>query len=69
MSKVSIIREPDDPIAEVRISLGAPPKSKDFYIVFRGQPEKVIDLLENALEVAKHTLPKGLYEDHRGNQQ
>jgi len=62
----SIIREPDDLIAEVRISLGSPRGSKDFYLVFRGDPEKVIDLLRTALEVAEEDLPKRNYDDHRG---
>jgi hypothetical protein len=64
--KVSIIREPDDLIAETRISLGSPRGTKDFYLVFRGDPEKVVDLLESALDVAREKLPAGKYDDHRG---
>jgi hypothetical protein len=64
--KVSIIREPDDLLAGVRISLGTPRGLKDFYLVFRGEPEDVVDLLESALEVAKERLPVGRYDDHRG---
>lgn len=69
MAHVSITREPDDPIAETRISLGNPRGLKDFYIVFRGDPEKVVELLETALTVAKHALPEGLYTDKRGRPQ
>lgn len=62
---VSLIREPDDLIADVRISLGSPRGSDDFYIVFRGNPEKVVELLEKALSVAKKDLLAGDYKDHR----
>lgn len=62
---VSIIREPNDPLAEVRISLGSPRGSSDFYIVFRGEPEKVVTLLQNALLVAKVALPENAYDDRR----
>lgn len=65
MTKVSLIREPDDPIAEVRISLGSPIGSDDFYLVFRGDPEKVVDLLQKALAVARTALPEGMYDDQR----
>lgn len=68
MSKVALIREPDDLVADVRISLGSPRGTDDFYIVFRGNPEKVIDLLERALPVAQKELRAGEYEDHRRNQ-
>lgn len=65
MTKVWIIRELDDPIAEVRISLGSPPDSNDFYVVFRGDPEKVIRLLHDAWLAAQEALPKGKYKDDR----
>lgn len=65
MTLISIIREDDDPIADVRISLGSPRGSKDFYIVFRGDPDKVIALLHNALITAQTVLPNENYEDHR----
>ena len=67
MTQVSIIREPDDLIADARISLGCPRGVDDFYIVFRGDPDKVVNLLRNALEVAEEALPKGEYDDHRGS--
>jgi hypothetical protein len=66
VTKISIIREPDDPIAEVRISLGSPKGVKDFYLVFRGDPDKVVELLETAHTVARAALPEGMYEDQRG---
>jgi len=69
MTEVSIIREPDDPIADARISLGNPRGFDDFYIVFRGDPEKVVKLLEKALRVAKIALPNGAYQDKRGRPQ
>jgi len=61
----SIIREDDDLIAEARISLGSPPLSEDFYLVFRGSPDKVIALLEHALPIAKRALLAGEYDDRR----
>jgi hypothetical protein len=67
MTKISIIREPDDPIAEVRISLGSPKGAKDFYLVFRGDPEKVVELLKTAHIVARAALPEGMYEDKRSS--
>jgi hypothetical protein len=69
MAQVSITREPDDPIADVRVSLGSPRGMRDFYIVFRGDPEKVVELLDNAAQVARHALPEGLYTDKRGRPQ
>jgi hypothetical protein len=65
--RVHIVREPDDPIAETRISIGNPRETpRDFYIVFRGEPEKVVALLEYSLEVAKVALPAEMYKDDRG---
>lgn len=65
MTQTSIIRESDDLLADPRISLGSPRGISDFYLVFRGDPEKVINLLERALDVAKVALPTGEYEDRR----
>lgn len=65
MAIVSIIREDDDLLANARISLGSPPKSEHFYLVFRGNPEDVVELLERALPVARDRLRAGEYEDHR----
>lgn len=65
MRNVSIIRESDDPIADVRISLGSPKGSNDFYLVFRGEPDRVIELLQSALGAAKLAMPIGGYDDHR----
>lgn len=66
MTKISIIREDDDFIADVRISLGSPRGFDAFYIVFRGEPQKVIDLLDKAASVAKEDLAAGKYDDRRG---
>jgi hypothetical protein len=63
MTKVSIIREPDDPIADARISIGSPRGSEDFYFVFRGDPEQVIALLEKALPVVKAAFSANMYDD------
>lgn len=64
----SIIREPDDNLADVRVSLGK--KSRlGAYMVFRGDPKEVVKLLEESLLEAKRTLPKGDYKDHRGRPQ
>jgi hypothetical protein len=67
MTLVSITREPDDPLAEVRISLGVPREADGnaYYIVFRGDPEKVVKLLKDAYEVASMALPHNKYKDER----
>lgn len=65
MTKVSITREQDDLIAEARISLGKPHNFDGFYIVFRGEPEKVIELLRQAAVAAERLLPLGEYSDRR----
>lgn len=62
--RVSIIREPDDRLADTRISLGSK-EAIGLYMVFRGDPEEVIELLKKTLAVAQHLLPAGEYEDHR----
>jgi hypothetical protein len=64
----SIIRESDDNLADVRISLGLQ-KSVGSYLVFRGEPKDVIYLLELALKEAKRQLPSGNYSDKRGRPQ
>lgn len=71
----SIAREPDDKIATTRISIGSlPPKrgeteSIGTYLVFRGDPDEVIRVLETTLEKAKEDLPQGRYIDRRGRPQ
>ena len=61
----SIIREPDDGMAETRASIGTLPKGKGAYLVFRGEPDKVVEALEATLEKAKEALPAGDYADKR----
>jgi hypothetical protein len=39
------------------------------YIVFRGEPDKVVELLENSLQEAREALLTGQYEDKRGRPQ
>jgi hypothetical protein len=62
--RVSIIREKDDILADTRISLGSK-EAIGLYMVFRGSPEEVIELLKKSLAVAQQALPAGAYEDHR----
>lgn len=64
----SVIREPPDRLADVRISLG---KKSDIgaYMVFRGEPEEVVDLLKAALKEASRTVLTHKYKDHRGRPQ
>jgi hypothetical protein len=66
MTEFSIIREADDVLAEVRISIGKPPGFDGIYIVFRGEPKKVIEVLEKALIEARVMLPDHIYQDDRG---
>ncbi len=63
--ETAIIREDDDLLADVRISLGSPRGSEDFYLLFRGDIDKVIALLEKALPIAKKALIAGDYDDRR----
>lgn len=66
-----VTREPDDELASARVSLGSVPMGGGVgaYLVFRGEPDHVVELLEAALEVAKHQLPAGKYVDKRGRPQ
>lgn len=66
---VSIVREPDDRLAESRISLGKARGMDGIYIVFRGKPDAAVELLRKALKVAEKKLPKGEYADKRGRPQ
>lgn len=66
---VSVIREPDDQLAESRISIEKPRGMDGLYIVFRGEPEATLQVLRDALAVAEHALPTGHYEDKRGRPQ
>lgn len=63
----SISREPDDRLADVRISLGR--ASIGAYIVFRGDPAATVELLRDALTVAERALPDARYADKRGRPQ
>ena len=64
----SVIREPDDKLADVRISLGMK-RSLGSYMVFRGDPGKALTLLSEALRMAEKALKEGDYQDHRGRAQ
>lgn len=65
----SIIRQPNDPAAETRVSIGSLPNELGIYLVFRGEPENVINVLEKTLEKAREELPQGNYKDQRGRPQ
>ena len=65
----AISREPDDGIAKTRISLGEPRGFAGAYLVFRGEPDNVIKLLEQALAEARVKLPRNDYTDKRGRPQ
>ncbi len=68
----SIIREPDDKLAKTRISLGSVdlgPGAQGAYMVFRGDPEEIVQLLEESVSEARRTLLRGIYEDRRGRPQ
>ncbi len=64
----SITREPDDSLADVRVSLGRK-GAIGSYIVFRGEPGATVALLRAALAVAEQALPAGAYVDKRGRGQ
>jgi hypothetical protein len=64
----SVTREPDDKLADVRISLGKK-SSVGSYMVFRGDPRETVELLSEALRMARRALPAGDYTDHRGRPQ
>lgn len=64
--RVAIVREPDDAARKTSISLGDTKDGTGFYIVFRGEPENVVLLLQEALKVAEVALPVGAYSDNRG---
>lgn len=64
-----ITREPDDRMAETRVSIGSLPNEAGAYLVFRGEPDSVIRILEMTLEKAKTALPNGEYTDKRGKPQ
>jgi hypothetical protein len=72
VKEVSIIREPDDRLATVRVSLGSASLrlgEDGIYLVFRGDPAAVVELLETAAELARQKLPNGRYQDRRGRPQ
>lgn len=65
---IVITREPDDKLAEVRVSIGGS-KTLGYYLTFRGDPKDVIRVLETMTAVAKVALPAGKYADKRGRPQ
>lgn len=59
-----VIREPEDPLA-LRASIGGN-DDVGHYLVFRGDPQKVVDMLKSAAEQAEALLPAHRYIDKRG---
>lgn len=68
MSQLAIIREPDDKLADVRISLGEK-RGAGVYLVFRGEPESVAALLRQAGVAMAEAIERGHYTDRRGRPQ
>lgn len=69
-----ITREPkESALADTVISLGSVRALTGVltgvYLVFRGEPENVIEVLEEALNEAREALPAGQYTDKRGKSQ
>jgi hypothetical protein len=69
LARWNITREADDKLAVARVSLGKAPGDVGSYLVFRGDPADVVELLESALAVARAALPVGRYADKRGRPQ
>ena len=68
--QMTISREPDDPLATARVSLGSVGENHEgVYLVFRGAPAAVLELLELAVVAARVALPAGRYTDYRGRPQ
>jgi hypothetical protein len=66
----SVTREPDDKLAKTRLSMGTPRgTTQGAYLVFRGEPEDIIRLLEDAVEHAVPYLRAKNYNDKRGRPQ
>lgn len=66
--RFKIIREPDDPLVSARASVGGGP-GIGYYLVFRGDPDKVLLALRAVLDEAERALPAGRYNDTRGRPQ
>lgn len=64
----AIIREPDDKLADVRISLGEK-RGMGAYLVFRGDPADVVALLRQSSGAMAEAIERGRYSDRRGRPQ
>jgi hypothetical protein len=70
--RVSVSREDDDTVnvpgkgemEALRASIGGNDEI-GFYLVFRGEPKKVVKMLEMMTAAAKDMLPRGNYKDER----
>lgn len=63
IARISVTREPDDPEA-LRASIGGR-EDVGYYLVFRGDPEEVLDMLRAVLPAAEAMLPVGNYKGQR----
>lgn len=74
MLRLVITREDDDitlvldgeEMPTLRASIGGN-KEIGFYLVFRGDPGEVAEMLATVNDVAAHALPGGAYEDKRSD--
>jgi hypothetical protein len=64
---IALTRQPDDALA-LRASVGGDP-TIGYYLIFRGDPETVVKMLEKVTAIAKEALPRGDYADKRGRPQ
>lgn len=66
MRTFSVSREPDDPLA-LRASIGGTPEM-GYYLVFRGDPEKVREMLHEVVAIVDDELAKPEFWQPRGPQ-
>lgn len=66
--RVVVTREPDDPLAEVRVSLGEA-RGVGMYVVFRGEPDAAARLMRRGAEELERALGDGTLTDKRGRPQ
>lgn len=69
---VTVTRDDDDyltiegkEVNVLRASIGGNDDIGGYYLAFRGEPEKIVKMLEMMTEAAKDMLPRGQYKDTR----
>lgn len=67
ITRMVIEREEDDPLC-LRASIGGS-EEDGYYLIFRGDPEKVSSMLNRVATAANVALPGGQYIDKRGRPQ